>query len=366
MKRRLFKISVLLAGLGAVGFLIVASGIISIKASSGHWPITAWFLHFAMQRSVATHSLGVEPPVLTEPRLIMKGAGHYESGCRPCHGSPHRRPPKIVQSMTPPPPYLPPRIATWKPKELFYIVKHGVKFTGMPAWPTQQRDDEVWAVVAFLLAFPKLDSEQYNQLANGAISMSGEASPRPGLPEPKQALREIIANCARCHGVNGGGRGLGAFPKLAGQRPEYLLGALQAFARGKRHSGIMQPIAVELSRETVHELAHYYGNLPASASKPPLQETSTAVKRGEAIAHQGLPGQRVPSCADCHGPSATRRNPAYPVLAGQYADYLVLQLELFKKKHRGGSAYAHLMHAVVSQLTVEQMRDVAQYYESLS
>jgi cytochrome c553 len=54
------------------------------------------------------------------------------------------------------------------------------------------------------------------------------------------------------------------------------------------------------------------------------------------------------------------------VLAGQYADYLVLQLELFKKEHRGGSAYAHLMRPVAAGLTAEQMRDVALYYESLT
>jgi cytochrome c553 len=59
------------------------------------------------------------------------------------------------------------------------------------------------------------------------------------------------------------------------------------------------------------------------------------------------------------------RNPAYPLVAGQYADYLVLQLELFKKQHRGGTAYAHLMHTVAVRLTPEQMRDVALYYASL-
>jgi cytochrome c553 len=53
------------------------------------------------------------------------------------------------------------------------------------------------------------------------------------------------------------------------------------------------------------------------------------------------------------------------MLAGQHADYLVLQLELFKKEHRGGSAYAHLMRPVATRLTPQQMRDVALYYESL-
>lgn len=65
-------------------------------------------------------------------------------------------------------------------------------------------------------------------------------------------------------------------------------------------------------------------------------------------------------------PPPPPRNPVYPDLTGQYADYPVLRLELFKKQQRGGTAYAHLMHTVAARLTPEQMRDVALYYASLS
>ena len=67
----------------------------------------------------------------------------------------------------------------------------------------------------------------------------------------------------------------------------------------------------------------------------------------------------------CHGPRGHEVKAAYPSLAGQPADYLRLQLQLFKDDRRGGSAYAHLMQPVASRLTPEQMRDVALYFESL-
>ena len=70
------------------GFLGAASGLIPIKASSGHWAITSWFLQFSKQRSVATHTLGMESPLLDKPGLVLKGAGAYEMNCRACHGSP--------------------------------------------------------------------------------------------------------------------------------------------------------------------------------------------------------------------------------------------------------------------------------------
>jgi cytochrome c553 len=366
MKRRLFKIAALLAVLGAAGFLVAASGIVPIKASSGHWAITAWLLHFSMRRSVATHTLGLKAPSLDDPNLVLQGAGHYETGCRPCHGGPDLQHPRIPQQMTPHPPYLPPRVSEWDADELFYIVKHGVKFTGMPAWPAQQRDDEVWAMVAFLRTLPELDAEGYRRLVHGEAAPTSPVAPIHGLLPPEKVPRAVTENCGRCHGVDGRGRGAGAFPRLAGQRPAYLYAALQAFAHGKRYSGMMEPIAAGLSLEEMRDLALYYGSLKELSPSPTPPETTLAIERGKAIASQGIPSQRVPSCVDCHGPAPTRRNPIYPMLAGQYANYLILQLELFKKGHRGGSAYAHLMHSVAARLHPEQMRDVALYYEALT
>jgi cytochrome c553 len=336
----------------AIGLVTVVSGVVPIKASSGHWPITAWLLHFVMRRSVATHAMGLRVPSLDAPWLALKGAAHYETGCRGCHGSPDQPRPVIARHMTPQPPSLWAVASEWRPAELFYVVKHGVKFTGMPAWPAQQRDDEVWAVVAFLLLLPGLDAEGYRRLVDGGAS--------PRLPAPAAA-----EGCARCHGTDGRGRGGPAFPRLAGQRPHYLLAALEAFARGQRHSGFMAPVAAGLHPEEMRALAVYYGGLEQPAAAPPDVDSTLAIERGQTIAERGIPAQRVPSCAECHGPAATPRNPAYPVLAGQYADYLVLQLELFRDERRGGSAYAHLMRPVAKRLTQEQMSDVALYYQSL-
>ena len=349
---RYFALFLVAGALG--GFLVAASGIMPIKASSGHWAITRWLLQFSKQRSVATHTLGMESPSLDDPGLVLKGAGAYETNCRTCHGSPSTPYPRVAQQMTPPPPYLPATISKWESEELFYIVKHGIKFTGMPAWPAQQRDDEAWAMVAFLRRFPSLQVDEYRRLVNGEFPVSGEVP------------RAVTTSCARCHDVNGLGRGSGAFPKLAGQQVVYLDLALQAFARGERHSGIMEPIAAGLTADEMGELARYYSSLPKPPPSPMAQEAVAPMERGRMIAQQGIPAQRVPACVACHGPSDIQRNPVYPMLAGQYADYLSLQLELFKNETRGGTAYAHLMRQVAPRLTPEQMRDVALYYSSLT
>lgn len=357
MKRRwLIRGALLVALLGAGGLLVSALGLIPIAASSGHWRITAWFLHFTMRRSVATHSLGDEVPPLDEPRLVLRGAGAYESMCQSCHGRPEEPLPVVPQAATPPPPRLGPGLNDkWDPEELIYIVKHGVKFTGMPAWPTQQRDDEVHAMVAFLRTLPELDAAGYHRL------VYGDTPP----PVADDTLRELARrNCAQCHGSDGCGRGLGAFPRLAGQTREYLSASLHAYVAGRRHSGVMQTIATRLGPAERDGLAAHYSELPAC---PPLAVShESAIERGRVIAHHGDPTRRLPSCVDCHGPGPSPRNPEIPALAGQYREYLELQLELFQQDRRGGTDYADLMEPVAHYIDAEQIRAVAAYYASLT
>jgi cytochrome c553 len=124
----------------------------------------------------------------------------------------------------------------------------------------------------------------------------------------------------------------------------------------------MQPIAAALDESEMRELARYYAGLPGGGAR---DRASGDPRRGRAIAHDGIPAQRVPACAECHGPRPTRRNLGYPLLAGQYAEYLRLQLELLSERRRGGSRYVHLMHEVAPHLTAEQRADVASYYGSL-
>ena len=72
--------------------------------------------------------------------------------------------------MLPQPPYLGTVVEKRSPQQLFYVIKHGIKFTGMPAWPAQSRDDEVWSVVAFLLELPKLDGSAGNPIEAARIA----------------------------------------------------------------------------------------------------------------------------------------------------------------------------------------------------
>ena len=353
----------LTAGAMAIGAMIVAaviviSGVVPIKASSGHWRITSVFLDFAKTRSVSTQAWGIDAPPLDDEALVLRGAGHYESGCLPCHGGPGRRLPPVMAAMTPPPPGLSDRVARWAPEELFSIVKHGIKFTGMPAWPAEQRDDEMWAMVAFLRRMPQLDAAVYRRLAYGDAADASLNLPVSGSQPPPAAVRTV---CWRCHGLDGTGRGPGAFPSLAGQRAEYLYASLRAFADQNRFSGIMSGIAANLNDEAMRTAATYYSGLPPRVGE---RSDEPSIARGATIASRGVPDRDIPACVECHGPTDRPKNPAYPRLAGQHVRYLAQQLQLLQQRRRGGSANVTLMHVFVDRLRQDEIRDVTRYYGS--
>jgi cytochrome c553 len=351
----------LLLGVVAIAAVTVISGIAPIGASSGHWRITAAILDFAKVRSVSTHAWGIDVPPLEDEALVLRGAGHYEAACLPCHGGPGRRMLAVMAAMTPHPPDLRDQLSRWRAEELFSIVKHGIKFTGMPAWPAQQRDDEVWSMVAFLRRMPKLDASSYRNLAYGDPSThSGSVSlPAAGLPPPPIAVRQV---CWRCHGVDGTGRGDGAFPSLAGQRAEYLEAALRAFADRQRFSGTMSGVAANLNDDDMRAAAAYYSALPPRG--PERSDDPTSIGRGAAMASRGLPERDIPACIECHGPIDGPRNPAYPQLVGQHRRYLAQQLRLMQERHRGGSMNVTLMEVFVGRLRPDEIADVTRYYAS--
>lgn len=327
-----------LAGLFAAGMLVVWIGVIDITASSGHWKVTNWFLHWAMRSSIRTAALGIEAPPLDNPAYLPLGAGHYETACTDCHGSPAMgRSPAVLQ-MLPPPPDLHEVVGEWTDEELFQIVQHGVRYTGMPAWPARNRDDEVWAMVAFLRQYHALDAESYRQLA-GFV----KATPA--------GFDTALTVCEGCHAserLDGGS----LIPRLDGQSETYLLESLKAFDSGARPSGVMQTAVHGLDEALMAELARHYAARPATGREP-------GAGRPELVA-RGDPARKIPACGSCHERPGV--NPVFPRLHGQSAAYLANQLRLFVAGHRGGTSYSHLMTRAAHNLTEPEIEALAGYF----
>lgn len=346
----------------AGAFLFAWSGLYSVAASRGHWAALDAILEFAMRSSVRTHALGIDVPDLDDPALVERGAGHFQGGCAPCHGAPGRVSSPIVHAMLPEPPDLSTSVPSWQPDELFWIVKHGLKYTGMPAWAAQERDDEVWAIVAFLRRLPRMDAGQYWALAS--LDPRDESTPIRALAQGGPVGTGLAA-CSRCHGLDGAGRASGAFPRLDIQTADYLFAQLQAYAAGARHSGIMQPVAAELEAAEMHRLAEYYSTRPPAHAQTPAKSEDRLLEIGQALTTTGLPEQGIPSCNSCHAQDPALRNPLYPSLAGQYAAYTAQQLGLFKSGRRRNTPAAEIMSVIAQRLSVQQIDAVSLYLSSL-
>jgi len=168
--------------------------------------------------------------------------------------------------------------------------------------------------------------------------------------------------CASCHGPRGESISP-AFPRIAGQRAEYLETQLKAFRDRTRADPMAQAymwgMTSQLGDDIIKKLAVFYaGQKPVTgkAGNPKLAQTGKAIYGG------GIPAQKVQACTSCHGANA-EGNGIFPRLAGQHAEYLVKQMVLFKSSMREGGN-APIMHNVSTGMTFEQMEAVAAYVAS--
>lgn len=351
-----------LVALAVCGFLFAWSGLYSVAASRGHWPGFNLILKFGMSSSVRTHAVGIDVPNLENATLAERGAAHFQGGCAPCHGAPGRSPNPIVRAMLPEPPDLSASVPSWKPNELFWIVKNGLKYTGMPAWAAQERDDEVWAVVAFLQLLPQMDVVQYREMAG--LKLREQDIPIRALTQGGP-VGTALAACSRCHGMDGLGRASGAFPRLDIQSTDYLFAQLEAYAAGTRHSGIMQSATAELDATEMRRLADYYSAQSTMNSSIFAEGQDLSLALGRTLATTGMPDLGIPACFSCHAEDLASRYPLYPSLAGQFAGYTSGQLTLFKSGKRRDTPAAEIMSVIAQRLTEEQINAVSIYLAGL-
>ena len=148
---------------GAVGFAY--SGAFNVAADDPHWSITARLIETSRDRSIALRARDVAAPTqLADRSLITIGAEHYSEMCTGCHLAPGMDETEIRAGLYPKPPELTKLGTRRTPQQTFWIIKHGLKMTGMPAWGATHDDRSVWAMVAFLQKLPKLTPAEYEAL----------------------------------------------------------------------------------------------------------------------------------------------------------------------------------------------------------
>ncbi|MBA3562463.1 MAG: cytochrome c4 [Gammaproteobacteria bacterium] len=177
-------------------------------------------------------------------------------------------------------------------------------------------------------------------LAAAALLAASGASWAQGDPADGRILAET---CLGCHGIQGYMNAYPNYhvPKLGGQKADYIVAALNAYKAEQRPHATMHSQAATLSDEDMQAIAAYFESTatvaPATADRLP---------------------QQAAACVACHGETGVAPSPAFPTLAGQYADYLARTLREYKSGERQNA----IMAGFAAQLGDEEIEELAAWY----
>jgi len=196
-------------------------------------------------------------------------------------------------------------------------------------------------------------------LAASVFSVHANEAAAP-LVKPNLAKGEASygAVCAACHGADGNSA-VTVNPKLAQQHPEYIVKQLQEFKSGKRANAIMGGMAAALPEQDMKNIAAW---LATKTAKKGFAKDKDLVTLGERIYRGGIADRQIAACAGCHTPTGAGIPSQYPRLAGQHADYAVVQLTSFRDGVRKNNTQ---MAQVAAKLNDREIKAVADYIAGL-
>ena len=147
-----------------VGASLVLIGAYNVAATHPHTQLTRWLLYTAMQRSVSLRASSINAPAQFTPEQVKDGFSEFSEMCVTCHGAPGKERGEIGKGLNPPPPDLARVASTWSSAEVFWIVKNGIKMTGMPAFGPTHSDARLWSIVAFVKQLQQMTPEDYDKM----------------------------------------------------------------------------------------------------------------------------------------------------------------------------------------------------------
>ena len=164
MKRGLLAVIgflAIVAALVAAGFFFL--GFYNVAATEKDPAIVDWALIKVRQASISRYATDKPPGSLDDAATVRAGARAFsERGCVRCHGAPGVNWDKWSEGLRPDPPDLKKIVPDREPRELFWVVKNGIRMTGIPSFgATGAPDQEIWSIVAFLKKLPGVSPEDF-------------------------------------------------------------------------------------------------------------------------------------------------------------------------------------------------------------
>jgi len=155
-----------------VAALFVELGFYNIGADDHHTKLTLALIEQLRDRSIDARVASIKPQLAATPEMVRAGAQHYAVLCAGCHLAPGIAKSEVRTGLYPHPPNLA-QEEMLESRRAFWIIKHGIKMSAMPAWEKTLDDDAVWNVVAFVRKLPGMSPEDYQRLAAAGNTRAG-------------------------------------------------------------------------------------------------------------------------------------------------------------------------------------------------
>lgn len=183
--RKIIGTVVALAILGiAGGAAFLYSGVFNVAAAEKHSDLVYALLETARVRSIKAHAAGITPPSDLDSQVrVVNGTSHFAEHCATCHSAPGVEADDMADGMYPKPPVLTDAAKRYTPGELFWILKNGIKMSGMPSWG-EHGDEDLWNTVAFMERLPGMSEQDYGKLVMASMAAGGHHMHGAGGGEP--------------------------------------------------------------------------------------------------------------------------------------------------------------------------------------
>jgi len=152
---------------------VAFSGIYNVTANAPGIPPLEWLLATTSQNSIPVHAKGIQAPAQLTDQQARAGLKIYRETCVYCHGAPGQDPGDIGKGLNPEAPYLPDISGALSTAELFWIIKNGIRMTGMASYGKVRDDGEIWSLVAFVQRMQKMTPDEYKEMEQSVSSASG-------------------------------------------------------------------------------------------------------------------------------------------------------------------------------------------------
>ena len=149
--RKVLLGSVLTLTLLLLSILVVTRlGLMPVSADGAHSRLETRIMPMALHASIVRHASEETNPMPLSEDNLKTGVATYKAMCARCHSTPEGNASVYGQSFYPPAPQLPKGMAQYTDSQLFWLIKHGIRNTGMPAWGGMLSDEEIWQIVSLL------------------------------------------------------------------------------------------------------------------------------------------------------------------------------------------------------------------------